>query len=911
MSDVIARLNAALEGRYRIEREVGEGGMATVFLADDIKHNRPVALKVLKPELAAVVGAERFLSEIETTANLQHPHILPLYDSGEADTFLYYVMPFLEGETLRDRLERDRQLPVSEALGIAVSLAGALDHAHRKGVIHRDIKPANILLQDGQPVLADFGIALAVGAAGGARLTETGLSVGTPYYMSPEQATGEQHVGPQSDIYALTCVLYELLVGEPPFPGATAQAVLGRIISGEYTPVTRHRAAIALNVDGAIRKGLEKVAADRFSSAAEFSKALQDPGFRYGLSAAETGTGGSWKRIAIGASVAAVLFAGVATAALVSGGGGPGGSAVPVAWYAVDLPEGHDPTRGYGANVAVSPDGSTIAYAGPSTEPGTASQLWIRRRDQLDPVPLNGTSGAYNPVFSPDGRQIAFHSQNPNVVKVVSLTGAPPLTITEVEVANSLWWGEDGYVYTDVLIGSGGGIARVPEGGGTLETVVVPDTTNSESFVAWQQLLPGGTHLLATLQYLPDTDTNAYRIAVIDMESGERDIIAAGVFARYVPSGHLVYTGPDGQLLAATFDAGDRVMGAPVVLGDGVAVGGWGSADLSVADDGTFVYLAGSLNSGLGRAVWVDRSGVVSPVDPEWTFDPGMPEAALVLSPDGTRLAVKIRTEAGEDIWVKELDDGPLSRLTFHDATDRRPQWSRDGSRIFYTSDRITGLGSNHYDLWIQPSDGTGVPEMFLDLEASVLEARLTPDERVFVLRLGGLSGAVGVRDLVGLEVGFSESFPVATEPYDEKGVALSPDGRWVAYESTETGRDEIYVRPFPDAEGGKWQVSTGGGFNPKWSPDGDEIFFVDGNFSMVVAEVRTEGTTLRVGERRTLFDMGSRFLVAQPNYAMWDVGPDGEELMMLQVGGGAQDEEGRLIVVQNLFQLLEDRLGR
>jgi serine/threonine-protein kinase len=159
--------------------------------------------------------------------------------------------------------------------------------------------------------------------------------------------------------------------------------------------------------------------------------------------------------------------------------------------------------------------------------------------------------------------------------------------------------------------------------------------------------------------------------------------------------------------------------------------------------------------------------------------------------------------------------------------------------------------------------------------------------------------------------VGSSESFPVATEPYDEKGVALSPDGRWVAYESTETGRDEIYVRPFPDAEGGKWQVSTGGGFNPKWSPDGDEIFFVDGNFSMVVAEVRTEGTTLRVGERRTLFDMGSRFLVAQPNYAMWDVGPDGEELMMLQVGGGAQDEEGRLIVVQNLFQLFEDRLGR
>jgi serine/threonine-protein kinase len=251
--------------------------MATVFLAQDVKHNRPVALKVLKPELAAVVGAERFLSEIETTANLQHPHILSLYDSGEADTFLYYVMPYIEGETLRERLERERQLPVPEAIGIAVSLAGALDHAHRKGVIHRDIKPANILLQDGQPILADFGIALAVGSAGGARLTETGLSVGTPYYMSPEQATGDQHIGPASDIYAIACVLYEMLVGEPPFPGSTAQAVLGRIISGEATPATEHRPAIPANVDSAIRRGLEKIAADRFATADEFGKALQDP----------------------------------------------------------------------------------------------------------------------------------------------------------------------------------------------------------------------------------------------------------------------------------------------------------------------------------------------------------------------------------------------------------------------------------------------------------------------------------------------------------------------------------------------------------------------------------------------------------------------------------------------------------
>ena len=250
--DPVSRLNAALEGRYRIEREIGEGGMATVYLADDLKHERKVALKVLKPELAAVVGAERFLAEIKTTANLQHPHILPLFDSGEADGFLFYVMPYVEGESLRQRLDREHQLPVDEAAQIAKSLAEALDYAHGRGVIHRDIKPANVLLLQGKPVISDFGIALAVGAAGGGRLTETGLSLGTPHYMSPEQATGDQHVGPATDIYALGCVLYEMLVGDPPYIGSTPQAVLGKIITGMPEPVTQHRKTVPANVEATV-----------------------------------------------------------------------------------------------------------------------------------------------------------------------------------------------------------------------------------------------------------------------------------------------------------------------------------------------------------------------------------------------------------------------------------------------------------------------------------------------------------------------------------------------------------------------------------------------------------------------------------------------------------------------------------
>ncbi len=282
MSDPVTRLNAALSGRYRVERELGEGGMATVYLADDLKHERKVALKVLKPELAAVVGAERFLAEIKTTANLQHPHILPLFDSGEADGFLFYVMPYVEGERLLERIDRDKQLPVEEAVRIAIAVANALQTAHDQRTVHRDIKPANILLSRGEPLVADFGIALAVGAAGGSRLTETGLSVGTPFYMSTEQATGDQQVGPQTDIYALGAVLYEILIGDPPYIGSTAQAVLGKIIQGEPVSATAIRKSVPANVDAAIRKTLEKLPADRFTAAQEFAQALSDPGFRHG-----------------------------------------------------------------------------------------------------------------------------------------------------------------------------------------------------------------------------------------------------------------------------------------------------------------------------------------------------------------------------------------------------------------------------------------------------------------------------------------------------------------------------------------------------------------------------------------------------------------------------------------------------
>src|SRR3989441_5420941 len=274
MSDALERLGAALAEHYAIERRIGAGGMATVYLARDLKHDRAVALKVLRPELAAVLGIERFLSEIRVTAHLQHPHILPLFDSGQAGGLIYYVMPHVEGESLRQRLEREKQLPIDEALRLASGVASALDYAHRHGVIHRDIKPENILFQDGQAVVADFGIALALSAAGGSRLTETGLSLGTPQYMSPEQATGDRTLDARSDIYSLASVLYEMLAGEPPHPGPPVQSVIAKVLTDRPRPLRALRDAVPPPLEAAVQKALAKVPADRYGSAAQFAEAL-------------------------------------------------------------------------------------------------------------------------------------------------------------------------------------------------------------------------------------------------------------------------------------------------------------------------------------------------------------------------------------------------------------------------------------------------------------------------------------------------------------------------------------------------------------------------------------------------------------------------------------------------------------
>ena len=525
--DPITRLNAALQGRYRIEREIGEGGMATVYLADDLKHERKVALKVLKPELAAVVGAERFLAEIKTTANLQHPHILPLHDSGEAEGFLYYVMPYVEGDTLRDKIDREKQLPVEEAMRITSDLAEALDHAHRHGVVHRDIKPANVLLSDGRPLIADFGIALAVAQAGGGRVTETGLSVGTPHYMSPEQATGDRDVDPRTDVYALGCVLYEMLTGDPPYQGSTAQAVLAKILTDPAPAPAKVRGSIRPNVDAAIRKALEKLPADRFTGAQEFARALGDAGFRHGeeVAAAVGAARGQWTPLAMAlGALALISTVGFGWALLRSA------LPAPVERFRLDLEVPASST-----NFAVLPDGSGVVYVG-------QGQLMLRRWGALDPVPIPGTEGARGAAYvSPSGTEVAFVTDDQQL-KVTPLAGGVVRTLAE-GVSCCGRWGPDGFIYYSPT--QTRNIRRVPATGGADEVVT---ERGEETFHGFFQVLPDGEVAVFSTTVAP------FRVEAMRMSTGERKVLTEGTRPYYTSTGHLVFVSPDGQLLAATFD---------------------------------------------------------------------------------------------------------------------------------------------------------------------------------------------------------------------------------------------------------------------------------------------------------------------------------------------------------------------
>jgi serine/threonine-protein kinase len=883
MADVLERLKAALSDRYTIERELGSGGMATVYLAQDLKHERQVAVKVLRPELAAVLGHERFVQEIKTTANLQHPHILPLFDSGEADGFLYYVMPYIEGETLRGKLNRETQFGIEEAVGITTEVADALDYAHRHKVVHRDIKPENILLQDGRPMVADFGIALAVSAAAGGRLTETGLSLGTPHYMSPEQATAEKELTNRSDIYSLGCVMYEMLTGEPPHTGSSAQQIIMKIVTDEARPVRELRKSVPQHIAAATAMALERLPADRFESASKFAEALANPAFTTrvaaGASAATRGEGW-WGRLTVGLAALSTLLIVVTVLALLRTAPE---ARRPVIRYTLMMEEGQEAIwTVFGPNMTLSPDGSRLVYVG-ANEIGR--QLWLRDRDQLLARPLPGTDGAYQTFFSPDGQRVGFITADRGL-KLISLGGEPPVTLATGIGRGGGSWGSDGYVY--YLTESGGGLSRVSVTGGDPEIVSVVDTTRAEASHRFPDVLPNGRGVLFTISR-PAIDEQD--VAVLDLSTGEHRVLYRGVLARYAPTGHVVIVRADGALLAAPFDQ-DRLepTGPATPLLEGVAVLALGSVDLTLSDAGTLLYGRAGGVADPDEMVWVARDGTIQQIDPDWTAD----FSTLALSPDGAQLAVSIR-EAGEaQVWIKQLDRGPLSRLTFEGTGNYYPAWTTDGLSVTFASNR--GVDS---DIYVKRADGSTDAEVFLDLDYPITRPRWSSDGEwlVFTALEPGDNDIYAIRPRTdGEPVAL-----VAEEGIYEYAATLSPDGRWIAYVSNETGRYEVYVRPFPNADA-KWLISVDGGTEPRWAHSGRELFYRSSVPEMVVAEIQSD-PTFAVGERRVLFSWGDL------DNDRFDVAPDDQRFLFVR-SRAELSERFELVVVENFFEELKAKVG-
>ena len=903
MTAVPDHLSAALRDRYRLERELGEGGMATVYLAEDLRHDRKVAVKVLRPELAAVIGADRFLAEIKTTAGLQHPHILPLFDSGAADSFLFYVMPLVEGESLRDRLVREKQLPIADAVRIATEVAGALDYAHRHGVIHRDIKPENILLHDGRALVADFGIALAASRAGGNRMTETGMSLGTPHYMSPEQAMGEREITARSDVYALGCITYEMLVGEPPFTGPSAQAVVARVITEAPRGLVTQRHTIPAHVEAAVLTALEKLPADRFATAAEFAAALDGSTPARSGSTTSAGRAAAPERTARATRSTGLLVAGLALSVALAAWGWlrPHGAApLQVRRYAVGLPGAESISLNGAQLLALAPGGERMAYV--SRSAAGVEQIWIRDFDQLDARPLAGTISAGSPTFSPDGKQLAFMTVS-GALAVIAVEGGTPTVVADSINASSTEWGEDGFVYASAINNTRTGMVRVPASGGRATPVTVFDTGAQDNAHLFPALLPNRRGVVFSIWYGP-TRVSDSDIAVADFKTGKPRILLHGLRARYSATGHLLVVRTDGSMIAVPFDQ-DRMTltGPPVPLMTGVAISGGYSADFDVSRTGTLAYYAGEPTQvhEAVRPVWVTRDGRASLIDSTWRFDRPF-NGGLSLSPDGRQLAVAIAGDRTSDIWIKQLDRGPLSRLTFEAFLKYRPVGAPDGKTVAYLVDP----GNNSASIYRKRADGSGAEERMLGSTHSLAEAVWSRDAEWMVVRT-----TVPSRDIMAFHPGKDTALVplVASPKFDERAATLSPDGRFMAYESDESGRYEVYVRPFPKTDDGRWQVTSAGGGEPLWSRGGREIFYRAPTGQMMSAPVTT-APSFTSGAARTLFE--TKGFARSPGNRAYDVTPDDQRFVMLRLAAdSAVSAPVRLVFVDNWLQELAAKLKR
>jgi eukaryotic-like serine/threonine-protein kinase len=915
-------------GPYDVVAKLGEGGMGEVYRARDAALNRDVALKILAPAFADDADRlARFEREAQVLASLNHPHIAQIYGLERQDTqegqerqdrtdgSRALVLELVEGPTLADRIAQG-PVPLDEAIEIARQLIGALEAAHEQGIIHRDLKPANIKLRpDGTVKVLDFGLAKAFdptsSSVSGDRpsismsptltaATQLGMILGTAAYMAPEQARGKP-VDKRADIWAFGCVLYEMVSGRRPFAGEEVSDTLAYVITKDVDwvalPTTTPR-----HIRRLLRRCLEKDPKKRLRDIGDARVELEEGTAREEPASSATAPTPASKPSTVRRALPwiAGLVAGGALTATVAFVARPRPAALPVQRLSLVMPATTPYVGQVGGELAISPDGTRLVY--PAVQ-GGVRLLYMRRLDQLDAQPIRGTDDGFNPFFSPDGEWIGFFSAGGSVngkLKKVAVRGGPALTLGDTSVPTGGWLSDDSILFTrsDGQVWS---LYRVPAAGGGATKFATPATDQKEQRFGWPEPLPDGKNILLSVTMgAPGFDQS--RVVVMSLETGKhRTVVEQGYHARYVSSGHIVYA-LGANLMAVPFDVRRLITtGPPVPLVEGVrSRSTTGEICFGVSSTGFLVYQPGTASVGAQRTLtWVDRTGKEEAVPA-----PARSYVIPRLSPDGTRVALDVRDQ-DNDIWVWDLARHTLRRLTFDPGVDSFPVWTPDAKRIIFSSVRSPGITNLSW----QAADGTGQPERLVESPVAQVPQSVSPDGTQLVFRQADTQTSL---DLYTLPLsGERRPAPLLRTTFTEQNADISPDGRWVAYQSNESGQNEIYVRPFPRVETGKWQISTNGGTRPLWSRDGRELFYMTGP-----ADVRSRVMASSIAAGAAFSATTPQMLFEGPYYSgggvnpgrTFDVSADGSRFLMIrdQTTASGTSTDAPLVVVLNFFDELK-----
>jgi serine/threonine-protein kinase len=853
---------------YRIIDKLGEGGMGVVYKAEDTRLRRTVALKFLHRE--AVEDGEsrdRFLREAEAAASLDHPNICTVHGIEEAEGHLFIVMAFCEGSSLKDRI-RERPLPLAEALDIAIQAAEGLRVAHEKGVVHRDLKPGNLALTGkGQVKVVDFGLAQ---LSGRTKLTRTGRQMGTPAYMSPEQAQGKV-ADRRSDLWSLGVVLYEMVASRLPFRGDAEAAVVHSILHEDPEPVTALRAGLPLELDRVLGKALAKDPGERYQHVEDMLVDLRRlrAGVQQETKAERRAAVAARRRLALMASLAG-LGVGVAWMGVWEWNRVRTAPPPPVTRFTINLPQGQRIAASFNPSLEISPNGRVLFYMVPKPDGGF--QQLLRRLDEAEPRTMASITGGV-PVFSPDSQWVSFiDQQGSRTIRRAALSGGAPLTITSWEWINRGFWGTDNYLYWTP--GVRGGVARTPITGGETKPVTELDASKDEQNHRYAWPLPGGREIVFTsVETTMETFDDA-KIVVQSLDTGKRKtLVEGGTCPRYSPTGHLLYM-RSGNVYAVPLDVKKlEVTGPPVTAVEGVLMSrNTGAAYYTLSETGTLAYVPGGAVDGHRQLVWVDRQGKETPL-------PLPPQSYLYprLSPDGKQLALEIEGTS-HDFYTYDFARGVLTKMSL-DGLSHAPVWSPDGKRIGFRSWKLGGM-----TMWSVPADRSGPDERLLDQKGMQSVVSWSPDGN-YIAYVDAFPGT-GMDALVLPLKGERKPVPIARTKFLEGSPKFSPDGKWLAYCSNESGRAEVFVQPFP-GPGPKIQVSTEGGTDPLWRRTGGELYYRSGD-KMMIVEVRTQ-PTFTAGRPKLLWEghyshgMSSSCGAPGVTSFNYDVTPDGQRFLMVK----------------------------